>query len=131
MSVQGTSKLNGIKVLIVEDEALIQMLIEDILADCGCEIAGTASTLSQVLKMLANPSLCFDAAILDVNLGADSTFPVAEILAQRRLPFVFATGSSAGDLPEAWRSRPTLQKPFVFDDVRRALVNLFAEEPQS
>jgi CheY-like chemotaxis protein len=113
--------LNGLRVLVVEDEALVSMLLEDMLADHGCEVAATASRLSQALDMVADPGLAFDAAILDVNLGGDPIFPVAEALAKRGSPFVFATGYGAGGLPESWRSRPTLQKPFSHDDVARAL----------
>ncbi len=71
----------------------------------------------------------FDAAIFDVNLGVEAIFPVAQILADRGLPFVFATGSFAGDLPSQWQSRPTLEKPFVNEDVGRALLPLIGGEP--
>jgi CheY-like chemotaxis protein len=113
-------KLQGLRVLVVEDEALVSMLLEDMLADHGCEVAGVASRISQALDMVSG-ELAFDAAILDVNLGGEPIFPVAEALAARGAPFVFATGYGAGGLPEAWRSRPTLQKPFSHDDVGKAL----------
>jgi CheY-like chemotaxis protein len=115
------SALAGLKVLVVEDEALVSMLLEDMLADHGCEVAATASRIGQALDLLADPALVFDAAILDVNLGGDPIFPVAEALAARGSPFVFATGYGAGGLPEFWRNRPTLQKPFSHADVGRAL----------
>ena len=123
------STLHGVQVFIAEDEELILMLIEDILADYGCEITATARKICEAMAILKDSSLCFDAAILDVNLGDNSIFPVAEVLAQRGLPFVFATGSSAGDLPEAWRSHPILTKPFIYDDVGRALLALVGEKP--
>ena len=113
-------KLQGLRVLVVEDEALVSMLLEDMLADHGCEVAGVASRISQALDMVSG-ELAFDAAILDVNLGGEPIFPVAEALAARGAPFVLATGYGAGGLPEAWRSRPTLQKPFSHDDVGKAL----------
>jgi CheY-like chemotaxis protein len=115
-------KLQGLRVLVVEDEALVSMLLEDMLADHGCEVAATASRIAQALDLIADEALTFDAAILDVNLGGEPIFPVAEALAARGAPFVFATGYGAGGLPEAWRSRPTLQKPFSHEDVGRALV---------
>ena len=129
MSIDGASRLAGIKVFVAEDEELVLMLVEDILADYGCQMMATATKLSEALEIVADSSLCVDVAILDVNLGANSSFPVAEVLAQREVPFVFATGSSAGDLPEAWRSRPTLQKPFVYDDVGRVLLALIPDKP--
>ncbi|OYX36404.1 MAG: hypothetical protein B7Y99_01265 [Caulobacterales bacterium 32-69-10] len=114
-------KLQGLRVLVVEDEALVSMLLEDMLADHGCEVAGAASRISQALEMIADAAVVFDAAILDVNLGGEPIFPVAEALAAQGTPFVFATGYGAGGLPDAWRSRPTLQKPFSHDDVGKAL----------
>ena len=116
-----TGLLDGYRVLIVEDEALVSMLLEDMLADHGCEVAGTASRIGQALDLLADPDVVFGAAILDVNLGGEPIFPVAEALAARGAPFVFATGYGAGGLPEHWRDRPTLQKPFSHGDVGRAL----------
>jgi CheY-like chemotaxis protein len=121
MSSEGEAALAGLRVLVVEDEALVSMLLEDMLADHGCEVAATASRVNQALDLVADPSLAFDAAILDVNLGGDPIFPVAEALAQRGAPFVFATGYGAGGLPESWRDRPTLQKPFSHHDVGKAL----------
>jgi CheY-like chemotaxis protein len=116
------AKLQGLRVLVVEDEALVSMLLEDMLADHGCEVAATASRIGQALELVRDGGPEFDAAILDVNLGGEPIFPVAEALAERGLPFVFATGYGAGGLPEVWRARPTLQKPFSHDDVGKALV---------
>ena len=114
-------KLLGLRVLVVEDEALVSMLLEDMLADHGCEVVAAASRISQALEMIADDAVVFDAAILDVNLGGEPIFPVAEALAAQGTPFVFATGYGAGGLPDHWRSRPTLQKPFSHDDVGKAL----------
>jgi CheY-like chemotaxis protein len=122
MSGRAAGTLQGLRVLVVEDEALVSMLLEDMLADHGCEVAATASRISQALDLVADGGLTFDAAILDVNLGGEPIFPVAEALAARGAPFVFATGYGAGGLPESWRSRPTLQKPFSHDDVGKALL---------
>jgi CheY-like chemotaxis protein len=109
------------RVLIVEDEALVVMLLEDMLIDAGYVVSGTATAISQALEMVANAAADFDVAILDVNLRGQPIFPVAEALAQAGKPFVFATGYGAGSLPETWRDRPTLQKPFGAGDVERAL----------
>jgi CheY-like chemotaxis protein len=109
------------RVLIVEDEALVAMLLEDMLIDAGYAVSGTASAIPQALEFVADAAADFDVAILDVNLRGSPIFPVAEALALAGKPFVFATGYGAGSLPEAWRDRPTLQKPFGAGDVERVL----------
>ena len=119
--------LTGKRVLLVEDEALVAMLVEDMLADEGCEVAATASRLGDALALAADTSLLIDIAILDVNLAGEPVFAVAEALARRGVPFAFATGYGAGGLPESWRNRPTLQKPFTAADVHAVLKQIVAE----
>jgi CheY-like chemotaxis protein len=114
------------RVLIVEDEALVAMLLEDMLTDAGYAVSGTVSAIAQALEFVADAAMDFDVAILDVNLRGKPIFPVAEALAEAGKPFVFATGYGAGVLPEAWRNRPTLQKPFGAGDVERALAAALA-----
>lgn len=114
-------ELGGLRVLIVEDEALVAMLLEDMLTEHGCQVAGTASRSAQAVEMIAASDSEVQAAILDMNLGGESSLPVAEALAAKGLPFVFATGYGAGGVPDGWRDRPTLQKPFSHEDVGRVL----------
>ncbi len=109
------------RVLIVEDEALVAMLLEDMLIDAGYAVSGTVSAIPQALDFVADAAGDFDVAILDINLRGKPIFPVAEALVAAGKPFVFATGYGAGSLPEAWRNRPTLQKPFGAGDVERVL----------
>ncbi len=116
--------LQGARVFLVEDEALVAMLIEDMLADHGCEIAATAARLGEALTIAENQAVAFDVAILDLNLAGEATFPVAAALKARGAPFVFATGYGAGGLPAEWRDRPTLQKPFTPADVADVLSRL-------
>lgn len=99
-----------LKALIVEDEALVAMLIEDILCDLNYEIAGVAGRLEQALKLVE--TLTFDFAVVDLNLNGVRTYPVAEALAARGAPFLFVTGYGVAGVDEAWKSRPILQKPF-------------------
>ena len=113
------SGLHGASILVVEDELLITMLLEDILSDLGCTLAGSATTLSDA-KGLAQ-SLVVQAAILDINLGGDPVFPVAEQLAARNIPIIFASGYGSSGLPARWQSYPTLPKPFMPDQVEAAL----------
>jgi CheY-like chemotaxis protein len=119
--------LNGKRVLLVEDEALVAMLVEDMLADEGYQVAATASRLGEAMALAADPGLAIDIAILDVNLAGEPVFSVAEVLARRGVPFAFATGYGAGGLPEGWRGRPTLQKPFTAADVHAVLERIAAE----
>ena len=117
------SILNGLRVLLVEDEALVAMLVEDMLAEHGCTVVATASRLEEALSKARDPSLEIDVAILDLNLAGETTFSVAQALSQRGVPFAFATGYGAGGLPPEWRTRPTLQKPFTGADIGRVLAD--------
>ena len=107
-------------ILIVEDEPLIAMMIEDFLEVLGKSLAGSVDTVEAALTLIAAGGI--DAAILDVNLrGGEKSFPVAEALAARGIPFVFATGGSQDTVADAYRDRPTLPKPFTMDGVAKAL----------
>jgi CheY-like chemotaxis protein len=120
MSVQnGSASLAGLRVLIVEDESLVAMLLEDLLGDFGCEIAGYASRLRDAVEKAK--TLSFDIAVLDVNLAGEHTFPVADILLRRGVPFVFVTGYGTMSLPESFQRAPLLQKPFQQHNLERAL----------
>lgn len=112
--------LRGLKVFIVEDESLIAMLLEDILDEFGCEIVGSALTLRQAQEQAG--AVPADVAILDINLGGDPIFPVATTLVDRQIPIIFASGYGATTLPDQWRERPTLPKPFTSDQVISALM---------
>lgn len=101
------------------------MLLEDMLADLGHEVAATAASVESAKQLAATAA--FDAAILDVNLEGQEVFPVAEILAGRNLPFVFASGYGHTALPEQFRDRPTLQKPFQGAQLEAALKGLLGQ----
>ena len=113
--------LQGLRVLILEDEALVAMLLEDMLGDLGCEIALTASRVAQAVAFTADPANSVDVAVLDVNVAGETSGPAAQALADRGVPLVFATGYGESGLPDAFRGRPTLQKPFGMADVERRL----------
>lgn len=115
-----TDLLNGCRVLIVEDESLVAMLLETILEDMGCTPVGPAATVDEGLAMAESETL--DAALLDVNVAGRQIFPVAETLKARGVPFVFSTGYGEGGLPDEWRGQATLQKPFTESAVRDALM---------
>ena len=114
------------RVLVVEDEILIGMLLEDMLSDLGYDIAATASRIEEATALAKDGQ--FDAAILYVNLNGQEVYPVAEILASRGIPFVFATGYGERGLPPAYQQRPTLQKPFQQETLDRQLAALFHDD---
>ena len=113
--------LSGRRVLIVEDESLVAMLLETILEDMGCTPVGPASNIDEGLR-LATEETPLDAALLDVNVAGRQVFPVAEALKARGVPFVFSTGYGEGGLPDEWRGQSTIQKPFTEAAVRDALM---------
>lgn len=113
--------LAGRRILIVEDESLVAMLLETILEDMGCTPVGPISTVDDALAQVegAEP---LDAALLDVNVAGRQVFPVAQALKDRGVPFVFSTGYGEGGLPDEWRGQATIQKPFTESAVRDALM---------
>jgi CheY-like chemotaxis protein len=116
-----TQPLNGRRVLVVEDESLVAMLLETILEDMECIPVGPASNIDDG-EVLARDTVDLDAALLDVNVAGRQVFPVAEVLKARGVPFVFSTGYGEGGLPEEWRGQPTIQKPFTESAIRDALM---------
>lgn len=115
-----THELTGRRVLLVEDEALVSLLLQDSLEEFGCELVGEASHFDDALEKAR--SMSFDVAILDVNLDGRQTIPIAETLAARGSAFVFATGYGSPQLPDSVKSAPVLQKPFQQKDLERALL---------
>jgi CheY-like chemotaxis protein len=109
----------ALRILIVEDEMLVAMNIEDILLDLGHEVAGLAGRLEGALALAREATL--DLAMLDVNLAGEQSFPVADALIERGIPFLFATGYGIKGIPERYRDRPVLQKPFRAQDLAEAL----------
>jgi CheY-like chemotaxis protein len=110
------------RVLVVEDEMLLGILLEGMLTELGHEVATIAPRVSNALEAVESET--FDLAILDVRLQGESVAPVADALAAKGLPFMFATGYGRSGLPEAYRSKLVLQKPFSQSDLQHALESL-------
>jgi CheY-like chemotaxis protein len=127
MSAAVTSKdpLQGLRVLIVEDEALVAMLVEDYLVELGCVVAGSARRVSRALESLENSQV--DAAILDLNVNGEDITPVIETLDARGTPFIFASGYEEKNLDQRWGARRVLQKPFNSQELGQALHSLVSE----
>ena len=112
--------LRGLRVLVVEDEAAISLLLEDMLLDFGCEVIGPAARLATALDTVNREQV--DLAILDVNVAGEPIYPVAEALVERSVPFVFSTGYGSAGIKDAYRDRPVLQKPFAQHDLMQKLI---------
>ncbi len=115
-------------ILIIEDEPLIAMMLEDFLDSLGHRVAGTVDTVAAALEQVDSGG--FDVAILDVHLrGGEASWPVADALADRGLPFVLATGGHVEPAPERHHDAPVLAKPFTLDGVQRCLDGLTRRGP--
>lgn len=114
-----------LNVLIVEDEAIISFLIEDVLRELGCKVVRNVACIEDALAALDEEAP--DVAVLDVNLDGVEVYPVAERLRARGIPFVFTTGYGVDGLAPDWADRPVVQKPFRSESLARALEAVLAE----
>jgi DNA-binding response OmpR family regulator len=112
------------RILVVDDEPLISMLMESWLVELGCEVVGPACSVEQGLDIAGSAEL--DGAILDVNLGGENSYGVAEALKRRGVPFAFATGDSKIDNEAGFTNPVLLSKPFVFEEVKAVVGKLLA-----
>jgi CheY-like chemotaxis protein len=112
----------GLRILVVEDEAMISSLIEDMLSELGHHIVGLAATAEEGARQAAQME--FDAALLDVNLPDGTIEPIAATLERRGKPFVFTTGYSDRAIPPAFRHRPVLRKPYQIGELGDALARI-------
>ena len=113
MSVEGT------KVLLVEDEAIIAMTAEDMLEELGCETVATAMTVNEALDAVEREE--FDLALLDINLNGTESLPVAERLREAGRPFIFTTGYGSAGCDEAFSDVPLVTKPYQIGDLEAAI----------
>ena len=109
----------GRRILIVEDEAIIAQLLADLLEILGYAMIGPAAGVRQALELIAAQPI--DAAVLDINLAGEMSYPIADVLLARGVPFVFSTGYDRERLPEAYRRFPYLQKPFHWQELGKTL----------
>lgn len=121
--------LAGARVFIVEDEFAVLLLVEDMLTELGCTIAGAASIMSEAVGMAG--SLELDAAVLDYNINGEPVDPVAELLAARQVPMVFSTGYGRSGITSRWRTCPILQKPYRTEELASALGRAIGDRQQT
>ncbi len=112
-----TRGLEGLRIFMVEDEALVAMQLEDMLADIGCQVVGMAMRLDRAAALLDRVDT-LDLAILDVNVNGEKVFPLAQSLHDRGVPLLFATGYGRDGLVDGWKAHEVLQKP----DTQKQLV---------
>ncbi|HEV2506701.1 MAG TPA: response regulator [Mesorhizobium sp.] len=114
----------GRQILVVEDEMIIALSIEDALLGLGASVVGPVSRLERALQLARESSL--DAAILDVNILGGNSYPIADVLAERQIPFLFCSGYSEWALEERHRDRPRLTKPYSSKELTDMVLQLFA-----
>lgn len=122
-----TSLLAGRRILVVEDEMLVLMNIEMALEDLGCAAISVAATVAEALSLLDGPR--FDAAMLDINLDGEKSYPVADALARRGIPFAFSTGYDDHGQRADFADRPVLRKPYLRGDLAAVIEGLVAIDP--
>lgn len=118
-----SNPLRGLRMLVVEDEAVIAMLVEDMLSEMGCTEVDIAGTVEQGLRLAGPGEPAIDAAILDVNIDGEKVFPVADALAARGVPFIFATGYGSAGLDPRYENRPVIAKPFRREALEKSLAS--------
>lgn len=114
--------LSGRRILVVEDEMLVVMMIEDMLADLGCKSVTSVATVVKALALIDAQD--FDVALLDMNLNGDDSHPVAEALFARGVPFIYSTGNTDHGLRDGYSDRPVLKKPFKYEELVAILTRI-------
>ena len=123
-----TDALKGVRVLVVEDEYLVAILIEEILQSAGCVVMGPVPRLPEALDAIDHED--YDVAVLDVNLAGERVNPVADALSERNVPFLFVTGYGTNALPSEYAERPHICKPFRMAELIGALSSVVKSQPQ-
>lgn len=121
--------LSGLRVLVVEDEFLVGLGLEGDLRTLGCVVVGPVANLSAAMDAAAHEGL--DAALLDVNLGSETVYPAAAVLAARGVPFVFCSAFTGGEpVPRDFADRPRVAKPFTGNMIATALATVMTAAPE-
>ncbi len=114
-------------VFLVEDEVMIRMMVADMLEELGYRVAAEAGEIGEAIRLVQCTD--FDLAILDVNVNGKVISPVADLIKARNRPFIFATGYGSSGLPEEYRDRPALQKPFQLETLSRMIDTALKDAP--
>jgi len=114
--------VNALSVLLVEDEALVRMMLAEMVQELGHRVVAEAATIEDASAFAMTAQ--YDLAILDINLGGSYVDPVADLIERRRKPFMFATGYGVELLPSLFRRKPVLRKPISIDELKATIDKL-------
>uniref|UniRef100_UPI0025E309C8 response regulator n=1 Tax=uncultured Sphingomonas sp. TaxID=158754 RepID=UPI0025E309C8 len=114
-----TASLQGRSILVVEDDYMIARDVQEELEGAGAAVVGPVPSVSDALHLIESKAI--DAAVLDVNLGQERSFPIAEALEARAIPFLFATGYNSADIPDEWQRAVIVMKPLRIEAVEQLL----------
>lgn len=117
-------RLDGRRILVVEDDYLVAMVLVDVLEDAGAKVLGPIGSVEEAIAFLEDGSQPFDLAILDINLRGQTSYPIADALTARSVRFLFATGYGAGILEARYQGHPRCEKPFTDETLLTALAGL-------
>src|SRR3981189_2595236 len=120
-SIMTATRPPGGSVFLVEDEVMIRMMVADMLEELGYRIAAEAGEINEAIRLAQSAE--FDLALLDVTVNGKGICPVAELITARNRPFIFATGYGSSGLPEEYRDRPALQKPFQLETLAQVIAS--------
>lgn len=120
-----SGELKGRRILVIEDSPVVAPFTVDALDELGCKVVGPAPNMATAREMVEAGE--FDAALLDIHIRGDVVFPLCEMLAAKKIPFVLTSGYADWSMPEKWDDRPRLQKPYTIAQVEEALSGLFSE----
>lgn len=121
----------ALRLLLVDDDPILAVLVADWLTECGCEVVGPARTVAAALQLVEQEGEALDGALLDVALDSGDSYPIADALALYQIPFAFVTGHGLGGVAPDYRSAPVLTKPFQFDELQRTIDDLVATRGRS
>jgi DNA-binding NtrC family response regulator len=116
--------LKGKRILIVEDSPVVGPFTADLLEELGCKVVGPAPNMAVGRALIDSEKI--DAALVDVHIRGERVFPLCEALAAKGVPFVLTSGYADWNMPEKWRDRPRLQKPYTLDQIGEALKRLLS-----
>jgi CheY-like chemotaxis protein len=117
------SALSGRRILLVEDSPVVAPFTADILAELGCEVIGPAPNMAAARTLVEEGG--FEAALMDIHIRGERIFPLCDLLETSGVPFVLTSGYADWNMPEKWRDRPRLHKPYRLEQVEEALTKLF------
>ena len=112
--------LEGRRILVIEDSPVVAPFTADILTELGCTVVGPAPNMAAARELAEAGD--FDAALMDVHIRGERVFPLCDVLAARKIPFVLTSGYADWNMPQKWHDRPRLQKPYTMEQVERALI---------